>query len=87
MDDRVKVEIEVTPEAAKALGEDDNRRRRIGEFVSRMVVLRDGEEDPLVALFHQTQRAATEAGLGEAEVDAELDVYNAERRHRRQRRR
>jgi hypothetical protein len=87
MDDRVKVEIEVTPEAARALAEDDGRRRRIGDFVSRMVVPQAAGGDPLIALFHETQRAAVAAGLSEAEIDADLAAYNAEHRHRRKRRR
>lgn len=81
MDDRVRIEIEVTREAARALADDDDRRRRVGEFVSKLVQPRTQEEDPLLAIFRETQRAAEAVGLTEAEIDTELSIYNAERRH------
>ena len=39
-----------------------------------------GADDPLIALFERTAAEAQEAGLTEAEVEAELAAYNAERR-------
>lgn len=81
MDDLVRVEIEVTREAARALADDDDRRRRVGEFISKLVQPRTQEEDPLLAIFRETQCAAEAVGLTEAEIEAELASYNAERRH------
>ena len=79
MNASVKIEIEVTPEAAEALA-DGERRRRVGEIVSRLVRPASPEEDPLIAVLRDTQAAAAQAGLTEAAIDAELAAYNAERR-------
>ncbi len=49
-----------------------------GRLVDRLV--RPGVDDPLIALFERTAAEAREAGLTEAEVEAELAAYNAERR-------
>jgi hypothetical protein len=75
----VRVEIEVTPEAAAKLA-DPVELRRAGALVSRMIGARGTEDDPLVRLLRETQKAAEEAGLTEADVEAELAAYNAERR-------
>ena len=80
MDDTVRIEIEVSPEAAAELAADDERRRRVGEFVSRLVRPVPGEPDPLIELFKQTQQDAIAAGLSADDVEAELAAYNAERR-------
>lgn len=75
----VRVEIEVTPEAAARLA-DPEELRRAGVLVSRMIGARGTGDDPLVRLLRETQKAAEEAGLTEADVEAELAAYNAERR-------
>ena len=80
MDDTVRIEIDVSPEAAAALATDDERRRRVGELVSRLVRPAPGEPDPLIELFKQTQQEAVAAGLSAEDVEAELAAYNAERR-------
>ncbi len=69
-----KIEIPVEPATAVALS-DARRREAVGRLIDRLV--RPGADDPLIALF---ERTAVEAGLTEAEVDAELAAYNAERR-------
>jgi hypothetical protein len=75
----VKIELEVTAEAAEALS-DEARRKRLGDFVSRMMRPDGTEDDPLVQVFRETQKAAEDAGLTAEEVEAELAAYNAERR-------
>lgn len=75
----VKIELEVTEAAAEALS-DEARRRRVGEFVSSMVRPTGDDDDPLVRIFRETQKAAEEAGLSAEDVAAELAAYNAERR-------
>ena len=79
MGDFVRIEIEVTPEAAAALADDD-RRRRVGAMVSRMVRPRGPEDDPLLILVRETQSAARDAELTEQDIDDELAAYNAEGR-------
>jgi hypothetical protein len=39
-----------------------------------------GEDDLLAAVLEFTVRAAQAAGLTDAEIEAELEAYNAERR-------
>ena len=72
-----KIEIPVEASTAAALS-DARRREAVGRLVDRLV--RPGAGDPLAALFERTAAEATEAGLTEAEIDAELAAYNAERR-------
>ena len=72
-----KIEIPVQPATAAALS-DTRRREAVGRLVDRLV--RPGPDDPLVALLERTAAEAHEAGLTEAEVEAELAAYNAERR-------
>jgi hypothetical protein len=77
----VKVEIEVSAEAAKALA-DDERRRQVGKVVSLLAVRPSApEHDPLAILFAAIKRDAEADGLTDADIDAELAAYNAERRH------
>lgn len=72
-----KIEIPVQEATAAALS-DARRREAVGRLVDRLV--RPGADDPLVALFERTAADAKERGLTEAEIDAELAAYNAERR-------
>ena len=78
----VKIELEVTPEAASRLRDEDSRRRA-GELLSRIVCTERGEADPLMRLFEEIGRDAEAAGLTDEEIEAELAAYNTERRHRR----
>jgi len=71
--------IEIIVEAATAAALSDARHRAaVGRLVDRLV--RPGPDDPLIALFERTVAEAHGAGLTEADIDAELEVYNAERR-------
>jgi hypothetical protein len=72
-----KIEIPVEEATAAALS-DARRREAVGRLVDRLV--RPGADDPLIALFERTAAEAREAGLTEAEIEAELAAYNAERR-------
>jgi hypothetical protein len=77
MNQASKIEIPVEEATAAALT-DVRRREAVGRLVDRLV--RPGADDPLIALFERTAAAAREAGLTEAEIEAELAAYNAERR-------
>ncbi len=77
MNQASKIEIPVEEAAAAALS-DARRREAVGRLVDRLV--RPGADDPLIALFERTEADAREAGLTEAEIEAELAAYNAERR-------
>ena len=79
MAETVMVEIPLTPEAAEALG-DPERRERIGKLISRMLRPRSPGDDPLAAIFASIKSGARTDGLTEAEIEAELAAYNAERR-------
>ena len=71
--------IEITVDEATAIALSDERRREaVGRLIDRLV--RPGVDDPLAALFERISGEAVEAGLSDAEVDAELAAYNAERR-------
>jgi hypothetical protein len=71
--------IEIPVEAATATALSDARRlEAVGRLVDRLV--RPGADDPLIALFERTAAEAREAGLTEAEIEAELAAYDAERR-------
>ena len=72
-----KIEIPVAEATAAALS-DARRREAVGRLVDRLV--RPGADDPLIALFERTAAEAHEAGLTEAEIEAELAAYNTERR-------
>lgn len=74
----VRVEIPVDEDAAEAL-KDADRRARVGRLVSQVARLYEGP-DPLAAVLDRTAREAQERGLTDAEIDAELAAYNAERR-------
>ena len=77
MNQASKIEIPVEEATAAALS-DIRRREAFGRLIDRLV--RPGADDPLIALFERTAAEAQAAGLTEAEVEAELTVYNAERR-------
>lgn len=77
MNEASKIEIPVEEATAAALS-DARRREAVGRLVDRLV--RPGSDDPLIALFERTAAEAQGAGLTEAEVEAELAAYNAERR-------
>ena len=72
-----KIEVPVEEATAAALS-DARRLEAVGRLIDRLV--RPGADDPLIALFERTSAEAHEAGLTEAEIDAELAAYNAERR-------
>lgn len=77
MNEITKIEIPVEAATAAALS-DGRRLEAVGRLVDRLV--RPGADDPLIALFERTAAEAREAGLTEAEIEAELAAYNAERR-------
>ena len=77
MSEASKIEIPVEEATAAALS-DARRREAVGRLVDRLV--RPGADDPLIALFERTAAEAQETGLTEAEIEAELAAYNAERR-------
>jgi hypothetical protein len=80
MDRTVDVTIPVEPEAAAALA-DTRNREAIGRLVSR--VLRPGSgPTPLARAIADMKADARSAGLTDADIDAELAAYNAERRNR-----
>jgi len=74
----VPVELQVDEVAAEAL-QDADRRARVGRLVSQVARLYQGP-DPLAEILVRTSTAAQAAGLTDAEIDAELAAYNAERR-------
>jgi hypothetical protein len=80
MDKTVDVTIPVEPEAAAALA-DIRNREAVGRLVSR--VLRRGSGlTPLAQAIAEMKADARAAGLTDADIDAELAAYNAERRDR-----
>ena len=80
MDNTVDVTIPVDPEAAAALA-DARNREAVGRLISRALRPRSGPR-PLAEAIAELKAAARHAGLTDAEVDAELAAYNAERRDR-----
>ena len=81
MDKTVEVTIPVEAEAAAALT-DARNREAVGRLVSRVLRPASGPT-PLARAIAEMKEAATAAGLSDAEIDAELAAYNAERRDRR----
>ncbi|MGI4976269.1 MAG: hypothetical protein ACRYG6_04930 [Janthinobacterium lividum] len=77
MNQASKIEIPVEVATAAALS-DTRHREAVGRLVDRLV--RPGADDPLLALLERTAAEAHEAGLTEAEIEAELAAYNTERR-------
>jgi len=81
MDRTVDVTIPVEPEAAAALA-DARKREAVGRLVSRVLRPRAGPS-PLAEAIAKLKAEATAADLSDADIDAELAAYNAERRDRR----
>jgi hypothetical protein len=77
MNQLAKIEIEVEPATAAALS-DARRREAVGRLVDRIV--RPREDDLLIALLERTAAEASAAGLTGEEIEAELALYNSERR-------
>ena len=80
MADMIDVTISVEPAAAAALAQAHNREA-IGRLVSRVLCPRPGPS-PLAQLIAEIKADARGAGLTDAEIDAELADYKAERRSR-----
>jgi hypothetical protein len=80
MDELVRIEIEVTQEAAAAL-KDEQRRRSVGRMVSELFSQKTIDDHPLRLIFAEIKKDAREGGLTDAEIDAELSRHRAERRH------
>lgn len=78
MDDMVTIEIQVSSEAAAALA-DAERRAALGRYVSRMLHGAKAR-DLLAEAIADAKAEARAAGLTDADIDAELAAYNAERR-------
>ncbi len=79
MDNSVRIEIEVTPEAA-ALLQDETRRRSVGRMVSELVGCKRLDRHPLRRLFAEIKEEARADGLTDEQIDAELARHRAERR-------
>ena len=78
MDKTVEVTIPVEPEAAAALV-DARNREAVGRLVSRVLRPRAGPS-PLAQAIAELKAEARAAGLGDADIDAELGAYDPERR-------
>jgi hypothetical protein len=78
MPDTVPVTIEVEPGAAAALG-DPRTRAAVGRLVSRVLNPQPGPSE-LARALAEAKVEARAAGLTDADIDAELEAYNAERR-------
>jgi len=76
----VDVTIPVEPEVAAALV-DPRSREAVGRLVSRVLRPRAGPS-PLAEAIAELKADARAAGLTDADIDAELAAYNAERRDR-----
>jgi hypothetical protein len=72
--------LPVGPEAAAALA-DARNREAVGRLVSRVLRPRAGPS-PLAQAIAELKADARAAGLTDTDIDAELAVYNAERRDR-----
>jgi hypothetical protein len=81
MDNTIDVTIPVEPEAAAALA-DTRNREAVGRLISRVFSSRSGPS-PLAQAIAALKAEVRQAGLTDAEIDAELAAYNAERRDRR----
>lgn len=80
MDRTVDATIPVEPEAAAALA-DARNREAVGRLVSRVLRPRAGPS-PLAQAIAELKAEAQAVGPSDADIDAELVAYNAERRDR-----
>jgi hypothetical protein len=80
MDNMIDVTIPVEPDAAAALA-DTRNREAAGRLISRVFSSRTGPS-PLGEAIAALKAEVRRAGLTDAEIDAELEAYNAERRDR-----
>ena len=78
MDKTVDVTIPVEAEVAAALA-DARNRDAVGRLVSR-VLRPKGGASPLAQAIAEMKTEVRKAGLSDADIDAELGAYNAERR-------
>ena len=78
MPETVEVPIPIEAGALAALA-DARTRAAMGRLVSRVLRPRPGPSE-LVQAISDAKAEAREAGLTDADIDAELDAYNAERR-------
>lgn len=76
----VDITIPVEREAAAALS-DARNGEAVGRLVSRVLHPHAGPS-PLAEAIAELKAEARAAGLSDAEIDAELVAYNAERRER-----
>ncbi len=78
MDGAVAAEIPVTQEAALLL-KDSARAESVRRLFSRLLRPTKPEADPLAPMIRELKAEAHGAGLTDAEIDAELAAYNAEK--------
>ena len=76
---KVVVGIPVSPEAADML-KDEDRAKAINWLVSDPLRSSSPEADPLAAIIAGIKAEARADGLTDADIDAALAAYNAERR-------
>jgi hypothetical protein len=81
MDNTVDVIIPVEPEVAAALA-DMRNREAVGRLISR-VLKPHADPTPLARAIAELKAEVRAIGLTDAEIDAELADYNAERRDNR----
>ncbi len=80
MDKTVDVTIPVEPEAAAVLA-DARNRKAVGRLVSRILRPHAGPS-PRAEAISEVKAEVRRTGLGDTEIDAELDAYNADGRNR-----
>ena len=78
MPDTVEIPIPIEVGAVAALA-DARTRAAMGRLVSRVLRPRSGPSE-LAQAIADAKAEARDAGLTEADIDAELEAYNAERR-------
>jgi hypothetical protein len=81
VDNTVDVTIPVEPEAAVALS-DTRNREAVGRLISR-ILKPHAHPSPLAHAIAELKAEVKAVGLADAEIDAELAAYNAERRDHR----